>query len=196
LQKKKHAGRATFCAPSRAVRVAADNTDLDLKDDVRLGAAAQQFVGDGQVLLHRNRGTVPHVRLEQWELTVLHAFLGDGQQRTDEAVQLVLGTVIGVEGDVDGIILRDLLGEGCEGRGTSNLVLDRRTREVLGTAGGNLDDAIGPGFGEALQSGIQRLGRADIDGRVGKLALLGPVDHLGIDLRGCNWHGASFPCWN
>ena len=132
------------------------------------------------------------MRLEQRELTVLHPLLGDGQQRTHEAVQLVLGTVVGVKCHVDGVVFRDLLGESSEGGRARDLVLDRGTGEVLGSPRGDLNDAVGTGLGEALQGGIQRLGGADVDGRVGEPAFLGSVDHLGVDLRSCNWHDASF----
>ena len=127
-------------AVESAPRPPASLASARTEDDVRLGAAAQQLVGDGQVLLHRHRGTVPHVRLEQRKLAVLHALLGDRQQWTHEAVQLVLGAVVSVECDVDGVVLRDLLGESGEGGGARDLILDRGTGEVLGATRGDLDD--------------------------------------------------------
>src|SRR5699024_10471193 len=37
------------------------------------------------------------------------------------------------------------------------------------------------------------LGRRAVDGRVGEGVLLGPPEHLGVDLGGCDWHGWGPP---
>ena len=48
-----------------AVLLAADHADLDLEDDLGGGGELQQFLGDLEVLVDRDRRAVPHVRLEQ-----------------------------------------------------------------------------------------------------------------------------------
>ena len=57
----------------------------------------KQLLGDGEVLVQRYGGPVPHVRPEQWVLPVLHALDGDVEQRSGEAVELVLGAVVCVQ---------------------------------------------------------------------------------------------------
>ena len=51
-------------------------------------------------------------------------------------------------------------------------------------AGGDLDDAVALGLGEAPQRGVERLGRGHVDGGKCELVRLRPVQHLGVDL-GC-----------
>ena len=48
------------------------------------------------------------MRLEQRVLSAAHPLERDLQQRADEPVELVLGAVVGVQRDVDGVVLRDL----------------------------------------------------------------------------------------
>ena len=48
-----------------AVLFAADHTDLDLEDDLGRRGLLEQLLGDGEVLVDRHRGAVPHVGLEQ-----------------------------------------------------------------------------------------------------------------------------------
>ena len=93
-----------------AVLLAADHADLDLEDDLGGGGLLEQLLGDLQVLLQRHGGAVPHVRLEQRVLAGLDPLDGDVEQRADEAVELVLGAVVGVQRDVDGVVLGDLAG--------------------------------------------------------------------------------------
>ena len=52
----------------------------------------------------------------------------------------------------------------------------------LGAAGGDLDDAVAAGLGEAVQRGVDRLRRRAVDRRIGERARLGAVEHLGVDL--------------
>ena len=82
-----------------------------------------------------------------------------GEQRTHEAVELVLGAVVGVQRDVHRVVLRHLLGERREGQRTAHHVLDRMAREVVGATGRDLDDAVGAGVGEALDGRVERLRR-------------------------------------
>src|SRR5690606_28757762 len=82
----------------------------------------------------------------------------------------------------------DLGRVGGEGERAGDTVLDGRPGGVLGTADGDLDDAVGLSLGEALQCRGERLGRRDVDGRVRELAALGAVDQLGVDLRGGDGH--------
>ncbi len=63
--------------------------------------------------------------------------------------------------------------------------------QVLGAAGGDLDDAVAPGLGESAQSGVQRLAGCHVDRRISETVLLGAVEHLGVDLWRRDRHGAS-----
>ena len=113
-----------------------------------------------------------------------------GEQRPDEAVELVLGAVVGVQRDVDGVLLGDLVGVRRERERAGHHVLDGRAGEVLGAAGGDLDDAVAAGLGEALDRGVEGLRRRDVDRRVGEGAGLGAVQHLGVHLGGGDGHGS------
>ena len=151
----------------------------------------QQLLGDLQVLVERYGGAVPHVRLEERRLTARDPLDGDVEQRPDEAVELVLGAVVGVQRDVDRVVLRDLGGVRRERDRAGDHVLDRRAGEVLRTAGRDLDDAVGARLGEALERGVQGLRRRDVDGRERERARLGGVQHLGVLLGGGDGHGRS-----
>ena len=148
-----------------AVLLTADHADLDLEHDVGLGSLREQLLRDLEVLLERYGGAVPHVRLEQRVLAGPDALDRDRQQRADEAVQLVLGAVVGVQRDVDGVVLRHLGGVRREGHRAGDHVLDGRAGEVLRTTGGDLDDAVAPGLGETGERGVERLRGGDVDRR-------------------------------
>ena len=92
----------------------------------------------------------------------------DLEQRPDEAVELVLGAVVGVQRDVDRVVLGDLGGERGERDRAGDHVLDRRAGEVLRAAGRDLDDAVGAGLGEALQRRVEGLRRGHVDRGVGE----------------------------
>src|SRR4029079_4176885 len=102
--------------------------------------------------------------------TAGYPFGGELEQRPDEAVELVLGAVVGVQRDVDRVVLRDLGGVRRERDRAGDHVLARRAGEVLRATGGDLHDAVRASVGEALQRGVQRLRRRDVDGRVGEPA--------------------------
>ena len=173
-----------------AVLLAADDADLDLEDDVARRRTGEQLLGDLEVLLERHGRAVPHVRLEERRLAAGDPLGRDVDQRADEAVELVLGAVVGVQRDVDGVVLGDLGGVGGEGDRAGDHVLDARAGEVLGAAGRDLDDAVGPGVGEALERGVEGLGRRHVDGGVREGLLLRGVEHLGVDLGGGDGHGS------
>jgi hypothetical protein len=106
----------------------------------------------------------------------------DLDQRAHVAVQLVLGAVVGVQGDGDRIPGGDHVSELSERLRPYDHVLDRLAGQVFRTAGGDLDDPVALGVSEALEGRVQRLARRDIDRRVGEALLLGPVEHLRVDL--------------
>ena len=120
--------------------------------------------------------------------TVLDPLGGDGEQRPDEAVELRLRTVVGVQGDGDRVVLGHLVRVRRERDAAGDHVLHRGAGGVLAAAGGHLHDAVGAGLGEALQGGVQGLRGADVDGGVGEVAGLRLVDHLGVDLGSCDGH--------
>lgn len=115
-----------------------DDADLNLEDDFCLDSSTQQFSGNGQVLVDRHRGAVPHVRLEQRSLAGVDTLLRDGQQRAHVGVQLVLGAVVGVQCDGDVVLGGHDMRELGERHGTGHHVLDTQTRAELGSTGGEL----------------------------------------------------------
>jgi hypothetical protein len=171
-----------------AVLLAADDADLELEDHVRLGALGEQFLGDLEVLVQNDRGAVPHVGLEERRLAARDPLLRDLDERPDEAVELVLGAVVGVQGDVDVVVLRDLVGEQRKRHRTGHHVLHRGAGQVLRPTGRHLHDAVAAGVGEALDGRVQGLRRGDVDGGVGKAACPRPVEHVDVDLGGGDRH--------
>ena len=129
------------------------------------------------------------MRLEVGQATLLDPLGRCFEQRAHEAVQLILRAVIGVQRDVDVIRLGDLVRECREGERTGHHVLDALAGEILCAAGGDLDDAVAAGVGETLDGGVQGLAARDVDGRVGEAAFFGPIEHLGVLLRGRDRHG-------
>ena len=119
--------------------------------------------------------------------------LRDGEQRADVLVQLVLRAVVGVQRDVDRVVLGDLGGELGQRDRAGDHVLDGRAGHVLGAAGGDLDDAVAAGLGEALQGRVEGLRGRHVDRRVGERAGLGAVEHLGVDLGRSDGHRCA-PC--
>ena len=174
-----------------AVLLAADHADLELEHDLGGGALLDELLGDLQVLVEVDRRAVPHVRLEQRLLTGVHAVLGQRQQRADVAVELVLRAVVGVQRDLHRVLLGHHVGVLGERHGAGDHVLDPGAGGELRTAGGELDDAVAAGVGEAAQRGVDRLRRRAVDRRIGEAALLGPADHVGVDLGSRDRHAAS-----
>lgn len=107
------------------------------------------------------------MRVEEGVTSGLDLGLRGGQQRQYEGIQLVLRAVVGVQGDVDPVVLGDFPGEGHKAQGARGHVLDRSAGEVGGATGGNLDDAVGLGFGKAADGRVQGLGAGDVDGGEG-----------------------------
>ena len=152
----------------------------------RLG---QQLLGDLEVLVQLHRRAVPHVGLEQRVLPGVHALLADRDQRTDVGVELVLRAVVGVQRDVDRVLLGDDVRELGQGDGAGDHVLDRLARAELRAAGRDLDDAVALGLGEAAQRRVERLRGRAVDGRDRRRRCrLRPVQHLVVDLGGRDGH--------
>ncbi len=76
--------------------------------------------------------------------------------------------MVGVQRDVDVVLLGDLTGVRREGDRPRDHVLDGRTREVLGATGRDLDDAVGAGLSESRERRVQRLAGRDVDGGEGE----------------------------
>lgn len=132
-----------------AVLLATGRGDLDLKDDLGGGGLGQQLLADGQVVGQVLGRTVPHVGLEQQVLALGDALRGDVQQRAYVAVQLVLGAVVGVQRDGDVVLGGDDVRELGERHRTGDHVLVVLAAQELRTTGGDLDDAVALGLGEA-----------------------------------------------
>ena len=171
-----------------AVFFATDDADLDLEDDVGLVCLLQELLGDLKVVVDWDGGAVPHVGLEQWVLAAVDALLGDRDEWADVLVENLELAVVGVQRNVDVVVLSDLMCERSKRLGTSNLVLHGQARAELCAAGRELDDAVRLGFCETTNCGVDGLRRGAVDGRVCEPALLCSVEHLVVDLRGCNWH--------
>ena len=171
-----------------AVLFAADNTNLNLENDIGVLCLLQQLLGDFQVLIDRDSGAVPHVGLEQRQLAAVYALLGEGDERAHVLIQNFLLAVVGVQRNVDAVVLCCFVREGSECLCTGNLVLHGQAGTELGTAGGELDDAVGLSLGEAAECCVDGFGGGAVDGRECEAALLGGIEHLVIDLRGCDWH--------
>ena len=78
----------------------------------------------------------------------------DLEEGADPGVDVLLGAVVGVQGDGDAVVLGNLVGVGGEGQRAGDAVLDGGAGAVLGTADGDLDDAVGLGLGEALEAAV------------------------------------------
>ena len=150
-----------------AVFLAADRADLDLQHRVRGLRLIEQLLGDVQIFLERHGGAVPHMRLECGLLTMRHLIGLMCEQRSHPFVQILLGAVIGVQGDGDVRVLRgDLVCKSGQGQRSGDTVVDADAGKVCGCADGHLDDAVGFGIREPLQRGVQRLRAGHVDGRV------------------------------
>ena len=171
-----------------AVFLATHGTDLDLEDDVGGLGALEHVDGDLDVVVEGLGGAVPHVGVEHRQLTVLDLLGLDLQERVDPVGQELLGAVVGVQTNGDGVEVTHGAGVGGEGDRALDAVEARGTGPVGGTTVGDLDDAVGLGVGEALEGGGQSLGRGDVDRGDGVLAGLRAVKHVGVGLRGCNGH--------
>ena len=62
--------------------------------------------------------------------------------------------MVGVQRDRDRVALGDLVDELREGEGAGRAGLDGVAGEVVGATGGDLDDAVGAGLGQALEDGV------------------------------------------
>ena len=174
-----------------AILLAADRADLDLQHGVRLDGLVEQFLGDVEVFGERHGGTVPHVRLEGRFLAVRDLVDLVREQRAHPFVEVLLGAVVGVERDGDvRVLLRNLVRERGERQRSGDAVVHALAGEVGGTADGHLDDAVGFGFGEALQGGVQGLRTRHVDGGVRVAAATGGVEHFSITFGSCDSHTA------
>ncbi len=171
-----------------AVFLATDDADLDLEDRAGRDGELEELLGDDEVLLERHGRAVPHVRLERGELAGLDLLGLEGEERADPGVEVLLGAVVRVDRDGDAVALGDLVRVGGEGERARDAVLDGRAGGVLGAADRHLDDAVALCLSEALEGRGDGRGRRDVHGRVGELACLRAVDHLGVDLGGCDGH--------
>ena len=110
--------------------------------------------------------------LEQRLLAGGDPLLGELDQRAHVAVQLVLGAVVGVEGDVDRVLGRDHVGELGQGDRAGDHVLEPLAGQERRPAGRDLDDAVAAGLGVTADGRVQALRGGHVDGRVGEAALL------------------------
>ena len=96
-----------------------------------LAQAVEQLAGDREVLLQLHRRAVPHVRLEQRQLARRHPLLRDRDQRPHVALELVRRAVVGVQRDVDAVLLGHDVGElGQRDRAGDHVLLGLAGREL------------------------------------------------------------------
>ena len=130
------------------------------------------------------------MRLERGLLTVRHLIGLMREQRAHPFVQVLLGAVIGVQGDGDvRVLCGDLMRKGRQSQRSGDTIVDADTGEICGRADGHLDNAIGFGVREPFQRGVQRLRAGHVDGRVGVTAASCGVEHFSIAFRSCDRHG-------
>ena len=152
-----------------AVFLATDGADLNLEHNLCLGGTLDQLGCDLQVLVQVDCGTVPHVGVEDGILTAGDSLLGLCQQGQNEALQLVLGAVVGVQCNVHVVLL------GSAG-------------PVCCTTGGCLDDTVRTGLCEAADCGVQGLRGGHVHCGVCEALFLRTLQHFCVDFGGCNSH--------
>ncbi len=175
-----------------AVLLAADDADLDLEDGVDRLHAGEQL--GWRSATFSASGTADPSHMCDWKIGLRPAFTSASEASISgmhEAVERVLGAVVGVQRDGDRIVLGDLGREGGEGEGSGCAGLDALAGEEVGATGRHLDDAVGAGLGETLQHGVDRGGGGHVDGGEGEPLGLGGVEHLGVLVRSRDWHGSS-----
>ena len=99
--------------------------------------------------------------------------------------------MVGVQRHRDGVGRSNLASEPRKGDCAGRPSLDGVPHEVVGTSRCHLNDAVRTSLGEPLQNGVQRLRTRDVDGRVGKAAGLGAVNHCGVLVGGGDGHQDS-----
>ena len=110
-----------------AVFFATHGANFDLEDGVGVNCELEQALGDFQVLIEGDSGTIPHVGLEPGQTTCLnflglhvHELLGPG-------IQVLLCAVVGVQCDGDVVVLCDLTRVGSHCQRAGDTVLDGGT---------------------------------------------------------------------
>ena len=126
--------------------------------------------------------------LEQWQLAAIDALLGNRNQWAHEVIEHFLLAVVGVQCDVDAVVLRCLMSKRSQRLCASDLVLYTQTGTEFSTTGGKLDDAVGFRFGEALQRCVDGLRGGAVDRGKRKAVFLGGVKHCVINFRSCDRH--------
>ena len=174
-----------------AVFFATDDADLNLEHDPDCGHAGEKLLGDGEVLTERDRGSVPHVRLEERQAALAHTLLARGDEWQYKVLKVLLRAVVGVQGDGHIVGLRDLFCILCKCDGAADAVLHRLPGKVIGTAEAHLDDPVGARLGEALQGRVQCLRARNVDGGEGESSRLCGIEHRCILVRGCDGHVMS-----
>ncbi len=111
-----------------------------------------------------------------------------GDEWPDEPVDPLGWAMVGVEGDVDRVLVGHHVGELGEGSRAHGHVPVRLAGGELTRAVGELDDPVRPGCGEAFQCGHDRRRRSGVDGGQGVSAGTCGVEHLTVFLGGGDRH--------
>lgn len=131
------------------------------------------------------------MRLEHRLAAVLHLVDLDVEQRIHPFVEILLGTVVGVQRYRDvRVLLGHLVCERGEGERAGDTVVHALAREICGATDGHLNDAVGFGVGETLQGGVEGLRTGHVDRGVRVAACAGGVEHVCILFRCCDTHSS------
>ena len=171
-----------------AVFLATNGTNLNLENKLCLGGTLDQLSSNLQVLVQVDCGAVPHVGVEDGVFTASNSLLRLCQQGQNEAFQLVLGAVVGVQCNVHVVLLSNFACVCCEGEGANDHVLLGSARPVCCTAGGCLDDAVRASLCEAADSSVQGLGGGHVHCGVREALFLRGLQHFCVNFGGCNSH--------
>ena len=123
-------------------------------------AAAACFSSSCAISRFSSIGTAEPSHMCDWNSGFLpfgDALGRDRQQRPDVGVELVLRAVVGVQRDGDRVLRGDDVRELGQRDRAGDHVLDAEAGSEFGTAGGELDDAVAAGVGEALDRRVDRL---------------------------------------
>lgn len=173
-----------------AVLFAADNADLDFENDADFGAFLEHLLGDLEVLSHGQRGGIQHVGVEQGAFAFGNALLGFGDERAQEAVNLVGLAVVGVQSYEYIVLLGKAMNGLRKDDGACGGVFHGGAGGELTAAQRNLDNAVGLGLGESLEGAVDNLDGGDVNGGIGVAFLLGRIKHLDVLFLSRYRHGS------
>ena len=159
-----------------AVFFSADDTGFNLQNDFVVFAELHELDGLFHVFFEWEHGAVVHVGLEEIGSAFGAATCGFFDEGDEEGVHFFRHAVVGVEGNVDVVVLGHGVCKVCERDGADDHVVEGAGRE-LSCAGGDLDDAVGLCLCESFECGVDGFVAGAVDGGVCESVFLRVVDH-------------------